>query len=145
MATTSYWEVLGPVGDSVSIYDGPEVFLREFAALSAKEATLLAAHWCQAEVCNGCFRQFFKNSSGVLAPEAIASFVSLGMPETSAVVTRAVAWFGAPYLREKASRNEALAAMKGNDPFDALDRDFYRLLDTESGGFESAATTFSSA
>jgi hypothetical protein len=77
---TSYWEVLGPVGGSVSIYDGPELFLREFAALSAKEATLLAAHWYQSEICNGGFNQFFGNSAGVLAPEAVAAFISIGMP-----------------------------------------------------------------
>ena len=147
---TSYWDVLGPVGDGVSIYDGPERFLREFAVLSPKEAALLAAHWCQSEICNGGFGQFFGNSAGVLASEAVLAFVSIGMPETSVVVARAMAWFGAPYPRERATRNKALATLgdrpsPADSPFDALNRDFYRLLDTENGGFESAANSFADA
>jgi hypothetical protein len=145
MTATSYWDVLGPVGDSVSIYDGPERFLREFAVLSAKEAPLLAAHWCQSEVCNGGFEQFFGNSAGVLAPEAVAAFVSIGMPETSAVVARAMAWFDTPYPRERSTRNKALSTLGADSPFDALDTDFYQLLGTENGGFESAANSFAGA
>ncbi|WP_369973953.1 DUF4375 domain-containing protein [Polaromonas sp. SP1] len=30
---------------------------------------LFAVHWCQSEICNGGFMQFFANSTGVLAPE----------------------------------------------------------------------------
>lgn len=150
MSATSYWDVLGPVWDKVSIYEGPELFLREFAALSAKESTLFAAHWCQSEVYNGGFGQFFGNSAGVLAPEAVAALVSIGMPETSAVVTRAMAWFDAPYPRERTTRSMALATFKDRpslacNPFDELNRDFYRLLDNENGGFESAANWFAGA
>src|SRR5437870_1993912 len=92
-----YWAVIEPVCDSISIYDGPARFLSEHAAAPTVARTLFAAHWCQSEVCNGGFEQFFSNSTGVLGPEAILAFHEIGMPLTSSLIANAAAYLGEPY------------------------------------------------
>ena len=87
----AYLEALEPYWDRISIDDGSETFLSQFAEAPRFIRTIFAAHWCQAEVCNGGFHQFFKNSSGVLAPEAVEAFRSLGMPLVAQVVANAMA------------------------------------------------------
>ncbi|WP_164468170.1 DMP19 family protein [Caulobacter vibrioides] len=48
------------------------MFLAGFSAVPTPSKHLLATHWLQSEVHNGGFSQFFSNSTGVLAPEAVA-------------------------------------------------------------------------
>ena len=66
-----YWDVIAPIWDDLSIYDGEAVFLYKFNGLSIKQQTLLAAHWANSEIMNGGLGQFFDKSSCVLAPEAL--------------------------------------------------------------------------
>jgi hypothetical protein len=70
-AMNSYWDLVEPVWDEINIYDGPDVFLETFQKVPLKIGYLYAVHFCQSEVCNGGFGQFFFNSTGVLAPEAV--------------------------------------------------------------------------
>ena len=141
----AYFEALEPYWDRISIYDGPETFLRQFAeAAPSFIRTIFAAHVCQAEVGNGGFHQFFKNSSGVLAPEAVEAFRSLGMPLVAQVVANAVAQLGDQFPRDRAERwlrlSEFASATAGEqEPFDAEESEFYRLIETESGGFDRSA------
>jgi hypothetical protein len=69
-AGEAYWALVEPYWDGVDIYEGPGRFLDDFKAVPARSAHLLAAHWCQSEVINGGFDQFFYNSTGVLAPDS---------------------------------------------------------------------------
>jgi hypothetical protein len=73
-----YWSLIEPVWDEIEIYSGPEEFSRTFAGVPRSAGLLFAAHFCQSEVCNGGFNQFFSNSTGVLAPEAIEGFKAIG-------------------------------------------------------------------
>ena len=66
-----YWSLVEPISDKIEIYEGPEEFACAFAGVPRPAGLLFAAHFCQSEVCNGGFDQFFSNSTGVLAPEAI--------------------------------------------------------------------------
>jgi hypothetical protein len=91
---------------------------------------LFAAHWCQSEVCNGGFHQFFTNSTGVLAPEALAGFKAIGVIEWASLLEEAMRFFGEPYPREREVREERLSKVSGKerehwDPFFALDDRFY--------------------
>jgi hypothetical protein len=143
-----YWSQVETVWDEISIYDGPETFLSQFAKSPLVARTLFAAHWCQSEVLNGGFGQFFGNSTGVLAPEAAAAFDSIGMPQTAQIVKGAIAWFGQKYPRDRGSRQEQLEQYfatnsNGEDPFMAIDNAFFDAIEVESGGFESAANEFS--
>ena len=143
-----YKDLIKPIWDTVSIYDGPETFLAQYSAAPEAARTLFAAHWCQSEVQNGGFEQFFANSTGVLAPEAVEAFVRIGMPEVAKVVDTALGRLGSPYPRDQEKREvelERISALIPEDDysaFDELDGQFYQLLKTEAGGFVAAADSF---
>jgi hypothetical protein len=146
-----YWRLVDPYFQKVSIYDGPEVFLQDFQQIPLEAGHLLAVHWCQSEVCNGGFHQFFSNSTGVLAPEACAGFRAIGLPDLAEVVQKAMDFFPQPFPRERDTRNDLLDRYSHQHPdewnaFEKLNQRFYELLDAGDGHyhgrFESAADRF---
>jgi hypothetical protein len=122
----------------INIYDGPNVFLQTFRSADPNAGIVYAAYFCQWEVCNGGFRQFFSNSTGVLAPEAVEAFARLGMPNTADLVRRACERVDTPYPRERSVRNTTLKELDFRD----LEDRFYDLVDQENGGFEAASQQF---
>jgi hypothetical protein len=133
--------------DEISIYEGPRVFLDDYAATPVKQRTVIAAYWLQAEVLNGGLHQFFSNDTGVLAPEAVAACRALSMPALAGVTERAMAWFGEPYPRERETRQAALTAFSethgdGADPFADFDDEIADLIYEENGGLELAASRY---
>jgi Domain of unknown function (DUF4375) len=109
------------------------VFLLQFGKVRPELGYLFASHWCQSEVCNGGFDQFFYNSTGVLAPEAAAGFQAIGLDDLAALVRQAMDVFGDHYPRNREVRCELLkkvAVIDGEekDPFDYLDQQFYVCL-----------------
>lgn len=79
-AGEEYWAVLDQYWDVIDI-DSPEVFESTFNRVPRSVGLLYAAHFCQSEVCNGGFTQFFWNSTGVLGPEAVEGFRAIGRKE----------------------------------------------------------------
>ncbi len=145
-----YWQAIEPLWDSVSIYDGPDVFLEQFRVLSPSQQHLLAAHWCQSEVCNGGLHQFFMSPTGVLAPEALEGFRAIGLPEAANIVAEAMAHFGSSYPREQSDRIAILEAIPGEgpsewDPFAELDRRMYSVFSTPSDAFAIAADFYAAS
>ncbi|MBI2262602.1 MAG: DUF4375 domain-containing protein [Caulobacterales bacterium] len=143
----TYWRLIEPYWEKISIYDGPKRFLREFERAPQAVQPLFATHWLQSEVCNGGFGQFFDNSTGVLAPEAAAGFVTIGMPKTSAFVSELIGGFGAVYPRDQDQRWDALAvidetAPSGNPLHTYIDEEFFELLGSENGGFLVSANQY---
>jgi hypothetical protein len=126
----------------VSIYDGAEAFLRQYAVVRPEVGHLYAAHWCQSEVCNGGFRQLFANSTGVLAPEAVSGFRAIGCHEWAALLEAAMARLGSSYPREREERVAALESLSGQDAFDDLDRAFYAWLEQDGARFHRAADEY---
>jgi hypothetical protein len=144
---TAYWRVVEPVWDAIDIYNGPESFLETYAAADAKAARLFAAHFCQSEVRNGGLHQFFGNSTGVLAPEAVEGFRCIGMPDVADLLERAMAWFGPAYPRDRDVRESRLAEQSGEeredwDPFGALDDQIFEALDGDGDRFELQADEY---
>jgi hypothetical protein len=137
----AYWEIVRPVWNAISICN-LQRFQQEFAEAPLIARTLFAVHWCQSEVCNGGFYQFFYNSTGILAPEASASFQTIDMPQTASVVVQAMNWFGQPYPRRRRDRVQRLEAVEGKKQFRPLDEEFFRLIETENGGFLAAADAY---
>jgi hypothetical protein len=142
-----YGSLVKPVWGSISIYDGPETFLRQFRAVRPEVGHLFAAHWCQSEVRNGGLHQFFSNSTGVLAPEALEGFRAMGLSEWADILAEAMRFFGSPYPRQQSDRLERLAGQRGRrreewDPFDRLDDRFFEWLHAEPYRWERAADAY---
>ena len=152
MGGERYWELVEPVWDTINIYDGPEIFLRTYGEAPRNSALLFAAHFCQSEICNGGFAQFFSNSTGVLAPEALEGFRAIGQSEVARTIEEAMRTLGATYIRDRKARQEVLKALVGVHQdrhraldevvFGEFDRRFFKLIRTEVGGFEVAADNF---
>jgi hypothetical protein len=137
----SYWRIVELISAEINIYEGPKVFLGTYSKVPPETALLYAAHFCQSEVCNGGFRQFFFNSTGVLAPEAVHGFRAIGQNRVAESVESAMLPFGSPYLRDRDARHSILDTMPP-EAFDSLDEQFFELINTESGGFEAAADRY---
>jgi hypothetical protein len=76
----SYWDYIEPYWDVFDIYNGHQGFESSIHNAPRPVVLLYAAHFCQSEVHNGGFLQFFWNNTGVLAPEAIEGYGVIGMP-----------------------------------------------------------------
>lgn len=142
-----YWKLVEPIWDRISIYDGPEKFLLDFGKAPERSRILYAAHWTQSEAMNGGLGQFFDNPTGILAPEAVEAFRSIGMPRTAAVLLEAMAFFGDPYPRDKSARQEVFSRFfeqEGEDAIPLHEQEdlFADLIEEENGGFWEAADRY---
>lgn len=135
---------MDPVWDVINIYDGEKAFLLSFSKVRRETGLLYASHLCQSEVCNGGFGQFFSNSTGVLAPEAIEGFRAIGQLKVAAVIDRACAALGLPYPRDREARQGRLK-FADRDLLNALNLEFYDLIWVEASGFLSAADSYAIA
>jgi uncharacterized protein DUF4375 len=136
-----YWRLIHPAWEQIDIYNGADVFLKTYAAAEKSAGLLFAAHFAQSEICNGGFDQLFWNSTGVLTPEAIEGFQTIGMAETAENVRRAMKLLGENYPRERGDRQNALATVN-QQMLDELDKEFFALIETENGGFKQSADKF---
>jgi hypothetical protein len=142
-----YWTLVEPVWLPLNLTwdEGPEKFVRRYRRVRSEIGHLYAAHWCQSEVCNGGFHQFFSNTTGILAPEALEGFRAIGMVEWAEVLAEAMKHFGTPYPRDRFDREEFLPLLQRRpreewDPFYKLDERFYESTDD----WEDAADAYAS-
>ncbi len=101
LAGDGYWSLVEPVWLPLnrSWDEGSEEFVRLFRAIRPEIGNLYAGHWCQSEVRNGGFHQFFSNTTGLLAPEALAGFRAVGLAELAEILAAAMDFFGSRTLR----------------------------------------------
>jgi hypothetical protein len=140
-----YWSLVEPVWLPLnrSWDDGPEEFVRLFLSVRPDIGHLYAAHWCQSEVCNGGLYQFFSNTTGLLAPEALDGFRAIGAADWAEILAEAMKYFGTPYPREREDRQDVLPVNQRRgreewDPFYQLDERFYEWADN----WEDTANAF---
>jgi Domain of unknown function (DUF4375) len=143
-----YWSVVEPYWESVDVYAEPDDFVDTFGAVPRHAGLLLAAHWCQSEVRNGGFHQFFTNPTGVLAPEAYNGFVALGRSDLAELLRSAMSFFGSDYPRQRDARCQSLSARTGTtrkdwDPFFSTDDQFYACLRQQT--FEDSADAYATS
>jgi hypothetical protein len=144
---TGYWTHVDPVWEKISIYDGPERFLLEFGKAPKKSQTLFAAHWAQSEIMNGGLGQFFSNSTGVLAPEAVEAFREIGMPRCASILSDAMRFFGEEYPRDRKKREQVFEqyfAENGENAVLVLEQEdaMEAAINEENGGFRMAADNY---
>lgn len=135
----AYLSALEPIWKLIRVSAGEALFLEQFSRVPRQLGDLFAAHWCQSEVRNGGFHQFFLNPTGVLAPEAVAAFRAIGMLEAATVVDEAMRVLGTPWPREQEARQRLLP---GPRHFRALDDRFFASLRIGADGFEGAADRY---
>jgi hypothetical protein len=135
------WALVEPVSENLLGHVDPEALLAEFQSSPEVARNLCAVWWLTNEVENGGFPQFFFNSSGVLGPEAVEAFRAIEMPKTADAVARAVGLFGNDYPRS-ASEREAKMESFDDDTLEALDEEFLELIESESSGWEAAASAY---
>jgi len=168
----TYWELVEPLFSVINFGGGPETFTQSVASIPRPSLLLFAAHMCVAEVHNGGLLQLLWNNTGVMVPEGIEGFVTMGMPLLAEILRDALRPLGTPYPRDREDRWEALLAasehskgemmrmFKKLDPddtrgfyavfvdatrnlgFGELNRQFWETVKTENGGFQEAATRY---
>jgi hypothetical protein len=106
-----YWSVLEPYWNLVDIHDSAEVFQSGFSSLPQPIQNLFAAHWAVYEIKNGALTQFYFNSTGVLAPEAVTALKALGLSISADALENSMVEFGIPYPREYDLRAELTGNM----------------------------------
>lgn len=145
-----YWTVIDEAFDKVDIYSGARAYLKQIGKYPPHVRHLLAAHWCQSEICNGGIDQLVLNSTGVLAPEGVEGLEAIGMPKTAAVLQKAIAQFGSRYPRDRVLRRARWLGLrrssgKANEgygrAFARLDTRFYAAMSAE-GGFDERANAY---
>jgi hypothetical protein len=140
-----YWSLVEPIWLPLnrSWDDGPEEFVRRFRSVGPETGHLYAAHWCQSEICNGGLHQFFSNTTGLMAPEALDGFRAIGAADWAEILAEAMNFFGKPYPRERDDRQKLLPvrqrlATEKWDPFYELDLRFYEW----AANWEDAANAY---
>jgi hypothetical protein len=113
MSKTNYWDQIEEAFEAVDIYETYDVFKQGVAKYPEWKIDILAVHWTMSEVVNGGLKQYFGNSTGILAPEAVLGFQRIGKPELAAALQKAMALLGEPYPREHKERGERLAGLTG--------------------------------
>jgi hypothetical protein len=166
----SYWEVVEPLFETVDMGNGPGALASSIDSVPRFSVLLFAAHMALAEVQNGGFLQLFWNNTGVLVPEAIEGFTTIGMPAMAAILKEAAKPLGDPYPRDRDERWDALLAASGRSSrklklifktaenfylgfqeatsplgFDALEQRFWETAKVENEGFQEAATRYARA
>lgn len=108
-----YFELIEDASTRVTFDDGPAIFFDTFAQLPERVRHLFAVYWCDSEICNGGFNQFFFNSAGILAPEALQGFRALGLDRQAGLLENAMGILNSPYPRDRGARSEALETLPG--------------------------------
>lgn len=115
MSKTNYWDQIEQAFEEVDIYETYEVFKEGASNYPEWKIDLLAVHWTMSEVANGGLEQYFGNSTGILAPEAVLGFQRIGKPELATALQKAMALLGDPYPRERKERGERLNALTNGE------------------------------
>ena len=105
-------------GDAKKLHEGLEAF-------PDWVGDLVCVHWLLSEFENGGLMQFFVNSTGILAPEAVVALRRMGVPEAAEALEQALMVFGPAYPREKAERYQVLRTRAGLK-FEDMERMMWR-------------------
>jgi hypothetical protein len=132
-APLAYPRLYAPYYDQFNFYDGREEWLQSVRGLPEKAIHLYSVHWQHwqhLEIYNGGFSQYFFNSTSESAPEAIAGWREIGMPEVAELTEAACARLGKPFPANKEQRRQIVGEPDQRMNFSDLDALFYELADT---------------
>lgn len=142
---TLYVSRLAKVWDAIDFCGSEHDFLEQFASADVVDRNLFAAHWCQAEVLNGGFSQYFRNSTGMMAPEALHAFQEIGLRAWENSLQSAMAFFGPAYPRDRIKRLAALPPANATSipsPFATMDAEFNSPCQSDPDFWRKAADAY---
>lgn len=141
-----YRAEIEPMWNRVTVYYSARKWLSGLKGFTPEQGRLFALHYCHTEILNGGFFQFFWNSSGIVAPEALEGYEMLGLRDCADLLQRALAFFGEPFPRDRKQRMGCLPDWPRNrdrqywDPFCELDYEYYAAVSEDR--FERVADAF---
>lgn len=86
--------ILAPVDFAADIYHGLGVYLKSMSGFTSEQVFLYAVNWYGYEVVNGGHNQFFTNSTGVVAANALAGLDAMGCLDAAAILEEAIRRLG---------------------------------------------------
>lgn len=129
-APRAYPRFYEPYYDQFNFYEGRENWLRSIQGIPEKAVHLFSIHWQHLEIYNGGFWQYFFNSTSESAPEAIAGWRAIGLPEVAEVTVAACSRVGNPLPGTNEGRRRIVGDPDNRMDFSDLDALFYELADT---------------
>lgn len=130
-APRAYPRYYEPWYDQFDFYNGGPAWLRSIEGVPEKAVNLFAMHWLHLEVCNGGFWQYFFNSTGTTAPEAVRGYAAIGMSEDSDLVAKAMKKLGELFPGTTDERRPIVGEPSDRMDFSDFDAAYYDLADTD--------------
>ncbi|MFA4985345.1 MAG: DUF4375 domain-containing protein [Candidatus Brocadiia bacterium] len=138
-----FWQRIDPYWNLVVFHDTEESYLTTIRKMPPAAVLLTTAYLCYTEVCNGGYTQYFVNSSGLGALEAIQGFRDIGMERWAELTAKAVKYFGEPYPRMCEDRWKKMGIKDNRDPaqinwklFEDLDNQFFAAMEGDHDMFD---------
>ena len=103
----------------VDFYGDPDYLVAQYATLNEDQVSLHSSYWCHLESQNGGMDQFFYNSTGAVAKEALEGFKRLGALEHHQDLAQIMKAFplGGP-VRDRDAREAQMRARWGDKNID---------------------------
>jgi hypothetical protein len=96
----------GALMTKVDLSQPPGEIDRQLSTLTKELRAMFAVATFNREFENGGVHQFFYNSEGAIAPEVHDALIELGLERQAGLLKKAVAMFGAAYLRDTQQRRD---------------------------------------
>lgn len=124
--------VMDSVRNALDFYGDYESYRLGLAELTPGQIAVFATWWVEAEVWNGGWPQFFGNSTGMVAPEAVEGYRRFKMNGVARVVQSAIQFCEfSPYPRDRDERERRVPDYDANkDEWERL----YEAFDEAMGG-----------
>lgn len=111
--------------DPWAIYES--LSAKDWPSLSGPARQLVALGELRTEVNNGGFHQYFFNSGGDLAREALQATSDLSLESLRALIQRALDLLQGRYTDDRDARQDVLDQLDNESEFEPLDAEFYAI------------------
>lgn len=119
------FEIIEPLWWSVSIYDSEEKYYSDLEKFTVEQKYIFAIVWYSSEVNNGGHTQFYDNSTGIVAQDALEGYKRIGLIDNYKILKESIARMGGKVFKDREKRQKQLE--KHNPDFEDLDRKFYKI------------------
>lgn len=125
----SAWDLIEPLWETVSIYDGIDVYNADLSPFNKTQRLTFAMLWYDAEVNNGGHDQFFFNSTGIVWKDALEGMKMIEAHNMAINFQKAIDMFGVDVPFDRDERGELLDKLYEDDDFpgfEEIDSTYYK-------------------